>query len=73
MKKDKNIPAPIEQKSDSGTNPKNKFKKGSKGASIASLSNIITSAVGTVEAKSGSGLANEGTDLDYSEERWLVR
>ena len=69
MKKDKNLPASKAQKSDTGTNPVNKFKKGSKGASIASLSNIITSAVGSVKAKTGSGLANEGTDLDYSEER----
>ena len=69
MKKGENLPASKEPKSDTGTNPKNKFKKGSKGASIASLSNIITSAVGSAKAKSGSGLANEGTDLDYSEER----
>ena len=69
MKKDKNPPTSIEKKSGAGSNPENKFKKGSKGATLASVANIITSAVGSAKAKSGRGLADEGTDVDYTEER----
>ena len=66
MKKDKNIPASKGKKSGPGSNPENKFKKGATGASPE---NVINSAVEDVKAKSGRGLANEGTDLDYNEER----
>ena len=69
MKKDKNLPASKEKNKVAGTNPKNKFVKGSTGATVASLNNIISSAVDSVKAKSGRGLANEGTDLDYTGER----
>ncbi len=69
MKKDKNKPVSKDNKDISGTNPDNKFKKGSKGATAASVNNIITSAVDNVKANSGKGLANEGTEVDYTEER----
>jgi hypothetical protein len=64
MKKGKNIP--VSKKNSQGSNPENKFKKGS---TASSVSNIITSAVGDVKAKSGRDLANEGTNVDYNEER----
>lgn len=70
MKKDKNIPVTDDKEKVTGTNPENMFKKGSKGASAASVNHIITSAVGSVKAQSGNGLANEGTDVDYAEERF---
>ena len=66
MKKDKIIPLSKEKKSVPGSNPENKFKKGS---TAASINNIITSAAGNVKAKSGRGLTNEGTNVDYNEER----
>jgi len=66
MKKDKIIPVSKVKKSGTGTNPENKFKKGTTDASV---SNIIAGAVGNVKAKSGRGLANEGTNVDYNEER----
>lgn len=69
MKKDKIVPTSNVKKNRAGTNPINQFKKGSKGATLASVNNIIGSAVDGVKAKSGRGLANEGTDLDYNEER----
>jgi len=66
MKKDKNIPVSKAKKSGPGSNPENKFKKGS---TDVSPGNVLNSAVEDVKAKSGRGLANEGTDLDYNEER----
>lgn len=69
MKIDKIIPVTDDKEKVTGTNPKNMFKKGSKGASAASINHIITSAVDSVKANTGSGLANEGTDVDYTEER----
>ena len=68
MKKDKNIPASKKIKSGPGSDPINKFKKG-KTTSAAAIDNIITGAVDSVKAKSGRGLANEGTNVDYNEER----
>lgn len=67
MKKEKNLPVSKKAKSGPGSDPVNKFKKGSKGITLATLNNITTSAVENVEAKSGKGLANEGTNIDYSE------
>ena len=67
MKKDKNIPASKEKKSGAGSNPENKFKKGSKGITLTSFNNISTGAVESVKAKSGSGLDNDGTNIDYNE------
>ncbi len=69
MKKDKNIPAANKIKSLPGSDPINQFKKGSKGATVASVDKIITSAVESVKAKAGKGLANEGSTADYNEER----
>ena len=66
MKKDKSIIVSKGKKSTPGSNPENKFKKSTTDESV---SNIITSAVGNVKAKSGRGLANEGTNVDYNEER----
>ncbi len=67
MKKEKNLPVSKKAKSGPGSDPKNKFKKGSKGITLASLDNITTGAVENVEAKSGGGLADKGTNIDYSE------
>lgn len=69
MKKQKNLPVSKGKKSGPGSNPENKFKKGSKGATVAAVDNIITSATGNVKARSGSGLADEGTAVSYDEER----
>ena len=64
MEKDKIIPASEEIITGPGSNPVNKFVKGSTGIKNT---DIIRSAVGNVKAKSGSGLANEGTNVDYNE------
>ena len=69
MKKDEKLPITNEVKRGKGSNPVNKFKKGSKGATISSVDNIITSAVESVKAKSGKGLSNEGSTVDYNEEQ----
>ena len=47
------------------TNKRN-TKKGKNGVLD---SNVVTSAVGKTKARSGSGLANEGTVVSYDEER----
>ena len=67
MKKDKNLPISKKIKSGPGSDPINKFKK-SKTTTAAEIDNIITSAVESVKARSGRGLANEGTNVDYNEE-----
>lgn len=70
MKKEKtNEPVANEKKSGAGSNPENKFKKGQKKSTFNSLENVINSAVTTTKARSGSGLANEGTSVSYEEER----
>jgi len=67
MKKEKTIlPVSKEKKGGTGSNPKNKFKKGSP---VASVDNVIGSAVGKTIARTGSGLANEGTSVSYEDER----
>lgn len=66
MKKDKSIPVSKGKKDVPGSNPENKFNKSK---TEGSVSNVITGAVGNVKAKSGRGLANEGTNVDYNEER----
>ena len=48
---------------------KSQKKVTKKSGTAASLSNIITSAVGKTIARTGSGLANEGTGVSYEEER----
>lgn len=68
MKNDKNLPNSKKNKSGPGSDPINKFKKG-KTTTVAAIDNIITGAVESVKAKSGRGLANEGTNVDYNEER----
>jgi hypothetical protein len=68
MKKDKNLPDQEKIKSGTGSDPVNKFKKGSKGITLATLNNITTGAVESVKARSGGGLANKGTNIEYSEE-----
>ena len=69
MKKEKNSPVSKEKKSVPGSDPENKLKKGTKSATAASVDNIITPATAKVKAKSGRGLANEGTAVSYDEER----
>lgn len=70
MKKEKtNQPVAKETKSGAGSNPENKFKKGQKKSTFNSLENVINSAVTTTMARTGSGLANEGTAVSYEEER----
>ena len=67
MKKDQKIlPVTKEKKTGPGSNPENKFKKTS---TAASIDNAITSAVGKTRARTGSGLANDGTSVSYEEER----
>ena len=67
MKKDKNIAVSKKIKSSPGSAPLNKFKKGSKGITLDAFNNIVTGAVGSVKAKSGRGLSNEGTNVDYND------
>ena len=67
MKKDKNLPIAKKIKSGPGSDPANKFKKGSKGITLAAFNNIVTGAVENVKPKSGKGLANDGTNVDYNE------
>ena len=70
MKKQKiNQPSTKEEKSVSDSNPVNKFKKGQKKITFNSLKNVINSAVTNTAARTGSGLANEGTAVSYEEER----
>ena len=70
MKKEKtNLPVAKEKKSGAGSDPENKFKKGQKKSTINSLENVINSAVTNTVARTGSGLANEGTAVSYEEER----
>lgn len=67
MKKEKTIlSVPIAKESGIQSNPKNKFKTNK---TSAPDNDIITSAVGKVKARSGNGLANEGTAVSYEEER----
>ena len=67
MKKEQKIlPVTKEKKTGLGSNPENKFKKTS---TPASVDNVITSVVGKTIARTGSGLANEGTSVSYEEER----
>lgn len=68
MKKDIILPASTKIESGPGSDPVNKSKKG-KNTTAAEIDNIITGPVSTVKAKSGRGLANEGTDIDYTQER----
>lgn len=70
MKKETiNQPISKEKKSNKGSDPVNKFKKGQKKSTFNSLENVINSAVTTTMARTGSGLANEGTAVSYEEER----
>lgn len=70
MKKEKiNQPVSKVKKSGAGSDPENKFKKGQKKSTFNSLENVINSAATTTMARTGSGLANEGTAVSYEEER----
>lgn len=70
MKKEKiNQPVAKEKKTGAGSDPENKFKEGQKKSTFNSLENVINSAVTTTMARTGSGLANEGTVASYEEER----
>ena len=51
MKKDKNLPVSKDIKSVPGSDPINKFKKDSKGATVATVNNIITGAVESVKQR----------------------
>lgn len=64
--REKILPVSKEKKSRSGSNPENKFKKGN---TVVSVDNITESAVEKTIARTGSGLANEGTAVSYEEER----
>ena len=67
MKKEQKIlPVTKNDKTGSKTNAVNKTKKTS---TAASINNAMTSAVGKTIARTGSGLANEGTSVSYEEER----
>ncbi len=70
MKKQKiDLQSTKEKKSGANSNPENKFKKGQKKSTFNSLENVINSAVTSTKARTGSGLANEGTAASYEEER----
>ena len=67
MKKEEKILVPTkDKKTGPGSNPENKFK--STGTS-KNLDNVIRSPIDKTKARTGSGLANEGTAVSYEEER----
>ena len=66
MKKEQKILPTKEKKTGPGSNPENKFK--STGTS-KNLDNVISSPTSKTKARTGSGLANEGTAVSYEEER----
>ena len=66
MKNEKIPPVLKEKNGGHGSDPVNKFKKNK--ITAAAVDNIITGAVENVKAKSGRGLANEGTAVSYDEE-----
>lgn len=67
MKKEQKIqPVTKEKKKSPASNPENKFKKTS---TAESVDNVIKSVVNKTRARTGSGLANEGTSVSYEEER----
>ena len=67
MKKEEKILVPTkEKKTGPGSNPENTFK--STGTS-KNLDNVISSPIDKTKARTGSGLANEGTAVSYEEER----
>lgn len=65
MKNDKVVRASKEKKIGAGSNPENKFKAGKN----TSTSDSITSVIEQTKARTGTGLANEGTIISYDEER----
>lgn len=67
MKKTIVTPKSNKKKIGPGSDPENKFKKSK--TTAASISNIATGAVEKTIARTGSGLANEGTAVSYEEER----
>lgn len=60
MKTDKQANAPVK---------KNAATTKKKVTSAAALDSIIKPATGAAKAKAGRGLTNEGTNVDYNEER----
>ena len=65
-KEEKILVSTKEKKTGPGSNPENKFK--STGTS-KNLDNVISSPIDKTKARTGSGLANEGTAVSYEEER----
>ncbi len=59
----------IEIISKPGSNPENKFKENVKPVSTDVINNIIKSPVENAKAKSGDSLYDEGTNVDYNEEK----
>ena len=67
MKKEQKIlPVTKDDKMGLKIKPVSKIKKTS---TATSVDNVITGAVGKTIARTGSGLANEGTSVSYEEER----
>lgn len=67
MKKEQKILTALkEKKTDSKSKDVKKLKKSSTSTAV---DNVIESAVGKTIARTGSGLANEGTSVSYEEER----
>lgn len=68
MKKEKvTIPESKEKKTEPGSDPVNKFKKGQH-TTVAALDNIITGAVENVKPGSGKGFDHIGTVPVYGDE-----
>ena len=67
MKKEQKILETTQvKKTGPGSNPENKFKSTETSKNLDSL---ISSPVNKTKARTGSGLANEGTAVSYDEER----
>lgn len=69
MKNENEMPKELEEKkTGSGSNPENKFKKGSKGATAAEIDRISKGAVENVKASAGEGFTDKGSVSVYGDE-----
>ena len=69
MKNEKEMPEESKgKKTGSDSNPVNKFKEGSKGATAAEIDHISKGAVENVKASAGEGFTDEGSVSVYGDE-----
>lgn len=69
MENEKEMPEESKEiKTGPGSNPENKFKKGSKGATAAEIDLISKGAVENVKASAGKGFTDKGSVSVYGDE-----